>query len=40
MECQEVNVWAGNISHRVHPLEAAIDPLHVEQVFTYSTASN
>ena len=38
MECQEVNVWAGNVAHRVHALEAAIDPLHVERVSAYSAA--
>ena len=38
MECQEVNVWAGDISHRVHALEAAINPLHTERVNADSAA--
>ncbi len=38
MECQEVNVWAGNISHRIHALEAAINPVHTERVSADSAA--
>ena len=38
MECQEVNVWAGNISHRVHALEPAIDPMRTERVSADSAA--
>ena len=38
MECQEVNVWAGDISHRVHALEAAINPVHTERVSADSAA--